>query len=102
MYLTLSEQPPSVWSEIFDAERQFPRHSMWRRAWIQGDSIVVDCVPEELEKYHLRDLKEDVANSNTKFRAYLEQEERHAKAAQEAAQRERDRIEQLNKRLDFE
>ena len=102
MYLTLSEQPPSVWSDIFDSERQFPRHSMWRRAWIQGDSIVVDCVPEELEQYHLRDLKEDVANSNTKFRAYLEQEERHTKAAQEAAQRERDRIEQLNKRLDFE
>lgn len=46
--------------------------------------------------------KQDIANSNIKFRAYLEQEERRAKAAQEPAQRERDRIEQLNKRLDFE
>jgi KaiC/GvpD/RAD55 family RecA-like ATPase len=102
MYLTLSEQPSSVWRDIFDAERQFPRHSMWRHAWIEGDSIVVDCVPEELEQYHLRDLKQDVANTNKKVRAYLEQEERRAKAAHDAAQRERDRIEQLKKRLDFE
>ena len=37
---------------------------MWREDWIEGNFIVVDCVPEEIEQYHLRDLKEDVAKTN--------------------------------------
>jgi hypothetical protein len=102
MYLSLSDSPPFVWTQIFDAERQFPRNTMWARAWIQGDSIVVDCVPEELEQYYLRDLKEDVTNSNTKFREFLAREERRESAAEQAAQHERERIAKLGKRLNFE
>jgi hypothetical protein len=102
MYLSLSEAPPDVWCQIFAAERQFPRHSMWRRAWTDGASIVVDCVPEELEQHHLRDVKEDVANSNAKFRDFLTQEARRTEAAQQAEQRERDRIEEVKKRLKFD
>src|SRR6266446_433541 len=33
VYLRLSAVPPGEWTEIFEAEREFPRHSMWRRAW---------------------------------------------------------------------
>ena len=102
MYLSLSERPPRVWSQIFNAERQFARHSMWRRAWIQGNYIVVDCVPEELEKYHLNDLKQDVGSSNAKFREFLTKKARGAEAAGQAAQEERDHIESLSKRLKFD
>ena len=102
MSLSLSQDPPAVWCKIFDAERQFPRHSMWRRAWIDGSSIVVDCVPEELETYHLADLKVDVANSNTKFRDFLANKERKVKAAQQTEQRERESIEKLGQRLKFD
>lgn len=100
MHLTLSDFPPHVWTQLFDAEREFARHSKWRHARIQGALIVVDCVPEELPE-HLRDLKEDVANSNNKFRGYLAQEERRSIAAEEAAKLERERIEQISKGLDF-
>jgi hypothetical protein len=102
MYLSLSETPPHVWCQIFTAERQFPRHSMWREAWADGAAIVVDCVPEEIEQYHLRDITQDVANTNAKFREFLAQEARKTAAVQEAEQRERERIEQIKKRLKFD
>lgn len=81
IYLTLSSYPPQEWVAIFDAERRFPRHTMWRKAWVEGNSVVVYCVPEEIKKYHLHDLKEDVAISNQKYREHLQRIE--ARKAQE-------------------
>lgn len=72
IYLTLSAHPPQEWVQIFEAERKFPRHSMWRHAWIEGNSIVVHCVPNEIKQYHLDDLKHDVSNSNLRYREYLQ------------------------------
>jgi hypothetical protein len=71
LYLKLSSAPPLEWQQIFEAERRFPRHTMWRRAWIEGQYIVIQCVPDELEKYHLRDLRQDTENVNSKYREYL-------------------------------
>ena len=102
VYFPLSAEPPQVWKDLFDAERQAPRHKVWRRAWIQFDAIVVDCIPEELEEYHLPDLKQDVASSNTKFREYLLQEAQRAALAEQEAQRDRERMKQINERLLFE
>lgn len=81
--LLLSEYPPQEWIAIFDAERRFPRHTMWREAWIEGNSIMVHCVPDEVKKYHLNDLKQDVATSNQRYRLHLQMvEERRAKVQQ--------------------
>jgi hypothetical protein len=71
IYLKLSSAPPLEWQQIFEAERRFPRHTMWRRAWIEGQYIVIHCVPDELVKYHLRDLRQDVASANSMYRQYL-------------------------------
>lgn len=71
IYLQLSAYPPQEWVQIFDAERQFPRHTMWRHAWIEGNYVVVHCVPVEIKKYHLRDVTRDVERSNEKYREYL-------------------------------
>lgn len=82
VYFELSTSPPQEWSQIFEAERRFPRHTMWRRAWIEGRYIIVHCVPDEVKKYHLNDIKQDVTNSNAKYREYLRrvatEEARHA------------------------
>ena len=97
MYLRLPSTPPEEWQQIFDAERRFPRHSMWRKAWIEGTYIVVYCVPEEIEKYHMRDLVEDVRNCNLKYRGYLT--ELAQKEVREASkqQQERDELRELKK-----
>lgn len=102
IYLNLSSSPPREWQDIFNAERKFPRHTMWRRAWIEDRNIVIHCVPEEVEKYHLQDLKEDVKTSNEKYRQYLG-EITEQKARQERKEKqEKERITYLKRKLKFE
>jgi len=63
---------------------------MWRHAWIEGRYIVIDCVPEEIEKYHLQDLKQDVMNSNRKYVQWATQAA--AQQAQKAQNQEQERL----------
>ena len=102
MHLELSADPPSEWAQIFDNERSFARHSMWREARIEGRYIVVDCVPEELQRYHLPDLKQDVGNSNVKYVAWLARHE--ADEAREAEQKkaELERLRKVKEGLKFD
>jgi hypothetical protein len=102
MYLRLSARPPVEWREIFTAERRFPRHTMWRHAWIEDEYVVVHCVPDELGRYHLDDLKQDVQRANEKFREYLTGEaQREARSAQRQRS-EQDEIRDLRNRLKFD
>ena len=75
---------------------------MWREAWIEGNFIVVDCVPEEIEQYHLRDLKEDVAKTNQNYRDYLARVARAQEQQEEREQKEKSRLEDLKSRLEFD
>jgi hypothetical protein len=83
VYFSLSVTPPSEWVQIFEEERRFPRHGRWRHVWIEGRDIVVHCPLDEV-KLHSRDIKQDVANSNQKYREYL-----HRLALQEEKERKR-------------
>ncbi len=102
VYFELSVRPPQEWVQIFEAERRFPRHTMWRHAWVEDDYIVVHCVPEEVKKHHLRDIAEDVSNTNTKYREHLRKVS--ADRAREAQRegKERDEIDRALEDLDFE
>ncbi len=101
VYFGLSVHPPQEWVQIFEAERQFPRHSMWRYAWIEDTYIVVHCVPVEVKKYHLRDIKEDVSSTNKKYREYLRKVS--AAKAREAQKegKKRDEVDRALEDLDF-
>jgi hypothetical protein len=101
IFLTLSAKPPAAWVELLKAERQFPRHTMWREVWVEGDAIVIDCAPEEIEKYHLRDLKEGVASTNKKYRDYTARIEAQQHREHERKAKEREGLEDLRKRLQF-
>jgi len=67
LYLKLSGEPPREWVNLFEQKRRFPLHPIWRKAWIVGAHIVIECVPEELEQSQLNHLKEDVADANKGF-----------------------------------
>ncbi len=71
IYFRLSTPPPLTWVEIFEAERKFPRHMRWRRAWIEDNYIVMYCLPDEVKKYHRIDLTEDTRATNDKYRKYM-------------------------------
>lgn len=102
MFLKLSASPNNDWVQIFEGERNFPRHNMWRHAWIEGQYIVVDCVPEEIERYHLNDLKQDVSNTNAKYITYLQKI--HAKKEHDLkkAAAEKEELSQLKGKLKFD
>ena len=101
MYLKLSRMPPAEWQQVFEAERRFPRHTMWRRAWIEGRCIVIHCVPDELEKYHLSDLTDDVKNANAKYRQYLTELAQQELKEIDKGEIERQKMQELKKRLGF-
>jgi hypothetical protein len=102
MYLKLSRNPPAEWQQIFLSERQFPRHTMWRRAWIEGYYIVIYCVPGELEQYHMQDLLRDVKNSNKRYRDYLAEQAKKEVAERDLLRTERDKLRAIRKRLGFD
>lgn len=102
IYLKLSASPPSEWQQIFEAKRRFPRHTMWRDAWIEGEYIVVHCVPDEIEKYHANDLKDDVKNSNAEYRQYLTEEAQKEAKKSERALSERNQLKELKQKIRFD
>lgn len=102
MFLKLSALPDRNWIKIFEGERSFPRHTMWRHAWIENQHIVVDCVPEEIEQYHLKDLKQDVANTNTKYIIYLQRVVAENERQQIAKAAEKEKLGKLKDNLKFD
>ncbi|WP_434626839.1 hypothetical protein [Chromobacterium sp. CV08] len=70
MYLQLSLAPPSEWKDYFNESRRLPRGSVWRKAWIEGDTLVVYCQPEELQT-EIETLKQDLAAANLQYRQLL-------------------------------
>lgn len=101
VYLRLSALPDSAWTEAFQTRRRFPRHSGWRKAYLTGGHICLECPLEEVEPVHKKDLLEDVAYANeraSESHAAREAENQKRRAA-EAEQRER--VHQLAKNIKF-
>ncbi|MGA7563785.1 MAG: hypothetical protein WBW55_11320 [Desulfobaccales bacterium] len=102
IYLKLSALPPLDWQQIFEAERRFPRHTMWRDAWIEGEYIIIHCVPDEMGRFHANDLKEDVYNSNSKYRQYLMDEAKKEAQKTDQALSERNQLKALKQKIRFD
>jgi hypothetical protein len=100
-YLQLSKRPSSDWEHFFEQSRSFARHSMWRRAWIEGDCIVVKCALDELSRYHLRDLKQDVAQANQDLEKYIDEYNNNARTQAEIKEAKRIERDKKLDNLDF-
>lgn len=101
VYLELSETPTAEWARIFVNERSFPRHTMWRTAYIEGKYIVINCALEEIKNFHLSDLKIDVKNSNDKYKKIIEERAIEQKKQEEIIKNEKKKIDDALDKLDF-
>jgi hypothetical protein len=101
VYLELSKTPTTEWAKIFDNERKFPRHTLWRKAYIEGKYIVIICALEEIKQFHLNDLKENVKNSNEKYRSFLKEKAIGQKKQEETIENEKKKIDDSLDKLDF-
>lgn len=99
MYLKLSDKPTNEWINLFNRSHSIPRHTMWREAWIEGNYIVVDCVPKEIETHHLADLKQDIEKANNSYHDYLKKAEERAGYRKQQQSAEKEELEQLKKDL---
>ncbi|HOD66573.1 MAG TPA: toll/interleukin-1 receptor domain-containing protein [candidate division Zixibacteria bacterium] len=96
----LSVTPPAGWKSIFDEERAHPRHTMWRKARVEEDRIVVRCALYEVRQYHFDDIRQDVAASNQKYRDSLVKQEREYRDRVRQESDEQERIDDALEGLD--
>ncbi len=101
VYLQLSTNPPEEWEAFFRESRHFPRHTGWRKAWIEGPYIVVHCALEELKERHLPYLKEDVETANSKYRDLFRAHRLREKQLRERQEEENRKRDDLLDSLDF-
>lgn len=102
IFLKLSQTPPPIWQSYFKDSRKVSRHPRWRNAWIDRKFIVVECMPEEIEKYHLNDLKQDVAQANQNTHKYFQGQSRTQIQKESVVTQERDRLREMKGRLKFD
>lgn len=101
-YFKLSRRPSHTWERQFIQARRFPRHNMWREAWVEGDCIVVKCALDELERYHLRDLKQDVETANNALAQEIVAEQTRRAHEEEQKAKERAKRDAVLDRLNFD
>jgi hypothetical protein len=102
IFLKLSQTPPPIWQSYFKELRNVSRHTHWRKAWIDRRFIVVECLPDEIEAYHLRDLKQDVARANERCHAYFAGQTRAEHQKKHADHNVRAQLREMKDRLRFD
>ena len=68
IYFRLSGPPPLGWSYVFMTTWQTLIYPLKRPTGVDGDSIWIDCIPEEVGTHHLERLESAVEQSNKKYR----------------------------------
>jgi len=102
VFLKLSQTPPPLWQHHFKNSRKISRHPHWREAWIDRKFIVVECLTDELEKYHLNDLKQDIAFANKAYREHVQLQARAEMQRAQSHQSEREKLRDIKRRLSFD
>jgi hypothetical protein len=74
----------------------------WRNVIVDRKFLVVECVPEEIETHHLRDLKQDIYFANGEYRKYLQHQYHGEHKSSQTQSLERDRIRDMKDRLKFD
>lgn len=100
VFFSLSAAPPSEWVQIFEEERRLPRHNRWRQVWTEGGALIVHCPLDEV-KLHSEDIKQDVANTNQRYREYLHRLAFHEEKERKKKGDERKKIDDAISGIDF-
>jgi hypothetical protein len=95
VYLKLSREPDVLWTRHFLEERAKRINPKRHGLWIEDDYIVIDCFVEEVERYHLPDLRLSVAYANQKGHEEVGQRRSQAAQSIEDKRNEKDELEAL-------
>ena len=100
VYLKLSAPPPDLmWEHFFFEERGSRICIQHRGIWIEEGYISFDCVPADVERFHIPDIQRSIGYANAKYHEYARQRRREREEAREAEREELIELERLRKRL---
>jgi hypothetical protein len=102
VYLKLSATPPPGWQKAFAQSRKIARHAKWRNIIVDRKFLVVECIPQEIETHHLRDIKQDIAYANAEYRKYLARQYHSENQGHQTQSLERERLREMKSRLNFD
>ena len=77
-------------------------YSKKRRVTVNGDKLIVDCVPEELEEDNLPEIKKVIGEPNEEYRRFWERQQlaKQDKAARLAEDKKK--LDELQKNIKFD
>jgi len=99
VYLKLSREPDVLWTRHFLEERGKRINPKRHGLWIEDDCIVIDCFVEEVERYHMPDLRLSVAYANQKGHEQAGQRRSQAAQSVEDKRSEKDELDALRARI---
>jgi hypothetical protein len=102
LYLKLSSTPTQTWMDFFEQSKHLTIEGTERETWFEGNYIVVDCVPDELEKHHLNNLKKHIQFANENYRKFIEESSKKTQDYTIKQKNEKEKLEELKKRLKFD
>ena len=99
----LSSTAPGEWSSIFNFRWSNHIYVMKRGAHICAHHLEICCVPEELESFHLPELKAIITETNQVYRQFLARERHFAAGESARTILDKDKLlEALTKNIKFE
>lgn len=102
MHLRLEPEPPPRWDRIFAKLWERQLYSMKRDAWIEGDHLVIYCLPDRLEGTHMQYLERTVSETNEKYRELLEAQKEEERRREERRRRDEQLLDDVDDELDFD
>ena len=104
--LTLSASAPSEWSEYFNKRWADYIYGMKRNAYVYGSKLTIHCAiedaPEDLEQDHLPELKKIIEEINQQYKEYLQAQKSQKKKEIEYEKAEKQKLDNLKKRIKFD
>ncbi|GLH67740.1 hypothetical protein [Geothrix edaphica] len=102
MLIDLSGAAPSEWAQYFNQRWSQHFYMRKRRAHVSGNSLTIECVPDELERDHIPELKKVIAETNAAYAKYhaQRQQERAEEEAKKASDSEK--LAQIKKTIKFD
>lgn len=102
LVLKLSHSAPSAWADYFNGAWKQHFYMMKRRASVFGDTLEIICMPDELEKDHVPELKKVIAETNDAYKRWIADREQMRQVQEEQAKRQKQELSDLKGRLKFD
>jgi hypothetical protein len=99
--LKLSAYAPPEWADYFHSAWRQHMYMMKRSVEIQGNRLVIICMPEELQTDHIPELNKVMSETNAAYKKYAAEKDKAQQARAENARRQKEELAKIKGQLKF-